>query len=73
MTSRVRVKDLQDQAQVGNVVKPQPVLYCPFCGAEYSADRRDYWDVADEHEFMCCNEPLLLVRMHTVYEEVNKP
>jgi hypothetical protein len=69
----VKVGDLQDQTMSGNVVKPQPFLYCQLCDAEYSANKGDYWDAADEHEFTHCGEPMHLVRKHVVYEKVNKP
>lgn len=46
---------------------PHPVLRCPSCGEEFSADRRDYaWFQPASHAFTCdrddCDEaPLQLV------------
>jgi len=31
-------------------------LYCPDCGAEWSATYGDYFMVDDDHEFTCWNE-----------------
>lgn len=35
----------------------QIFLYCPVCGAQYSAHRGDYWDVG--HKDLSCCEVLL--------------
>lgn len=29
------------------------VLHCPSCGAEYSGNAGDYWNLPDDHVFTC--------------------
>lgn len=50
----------------------QPILRCSCCGAEYSANPGDYWNVPADKEIICgeCNLPMDLVMVRTVYEPV---
>lgn len=46
-------------------------LYCSGCGAEYSADRRDYWLLAPNIQLRCqCPHrfPLAIVTKKTVFD-----
>jgi len=63
----IRVKDLKDQL---DTKEPRPILYCPICGAEYSAHAGDYFLARPDHVFVCCGEPMLLVTKRTVFTEV---
>jgi hypothetical protein len=43
----------------------------PRCGAEYSADPANYWDLPDTHVFKCeCGTAVSLVRIRRVVEVV---
>lgn len=64
-----RVKDPKDQ--IGMHIAARPILYCPNCGAEQSANAGDYWDRSPDHTFTCCNEPMRLVCKSVVYEVYN--
>ena len=55
--------------QIG-VPGPHPFLYCAICGGQYSANRGDYFAAAPDTVLTCCNEPMRLVRQHTIFEEV---
>ena len=59
----VKMKDLRDGQSYGT-------LLCLECHAHYSADRRDYWNTPSDHVFECCDEPMILVRITTTYEEI---
>jgi len=38
------------------------ILHCPACGAEYSGNAGDYWNLPDDHVFYCeCGEEMELV------------
>lgn len=37
------------------------ILHCEICGAEYSGNAGDYWDLPDDYAFMCCDEEMELV------------
>lgn len=38
------------------------ILHCPGCGAEYSGDRGDYWNLPEDYIFHCeCGEEMELV------------
>lgn len=63
----VTVSDLFDH--IGSK-EPRPILLCPRCGGEYSANKGDYWNHPQDYTFQCCDEPMLLVHKHTVYEEM---
>lgn len=44
------------------------ILYCEFCGSEYSSNPNDYF-LYDDCELDCCGEGLKLVRFVLRYEE----
>lgn len=53
---------------------PNTMLYCPHCGAEYSACRGDYF-LVDPHSVIHCGsctslQPLVLVKRVVEYREV---
>ena len=43
--------------------EPRRILYCPNCGAEYSGNAGDYWDLPDDYVFHCpdCGTEMELV------------
>tara|TARA_X000001382_G_C3120285_1_gene162915 strand:+ start:100 stop:303 length:204 start_codon:yes stop_codon:yes gene_type:complete len=48
-------------------------MLCPNqCGANYSANKNDYYTVGDDYLFTCdeCKEPLILVKKVVTYEEI---
>ena len=51
----MKVKHLTDQ-----IGKPGPsaILWCSYCGAEYSANAGDYFLAAPDTVLLCCEEPL---------------
>lgn len=63
----IRVKDLKNQIDSKG---PRPILYCPICGVEYSANAGDYFLARPDHIFICCGEPMLLVIKTTHFVEV---
>ena len=75
MSRLIRAKDLQHQIDVKG---PHPLLYCPRCGAEFSANLGDYWRCDPNMVLRCstlddvfggeCETPLQLVTKHTVYK-----
>ena len=42
------------------------ILYCEICGAEYSGNAGDYWNVPDNYVFTCCDTAMQLVTKKTV-------
>lgn len=63
----VTVADLKDQTLTAD----NAILYCPFCGVEFSANAGDYWSLPKTHKFLCpCGEAMKLVTKHTVYRRV---
>lgn len=36
------------------------IMYCDICGGVFSANAGDYWDVPDNHHFICCGETMEL-------------
>lgn len=63
----VRVKDLPTHGMIG----PFSVfLYCAICGAECSSHRGDYFMLSPDQTMMCCDEPMILARKHTIISEV---
>jgi len=51
--------DLADQ--ILNKDRADERLFCPACGAQYSANTGDYWNVPDDKEVYCeCGEPMVL-------------
>ena len=67
MARAVKVKDLPDRIGSNG---PRELLYCPQCGAEYSACKGDYFMASPEHVFRCCRRNMLLVTKREVYSEV---
>ena len=63
----VKVKDLKDQIGIN---EPPPFLYCLKCGAEYSANRADYFMARPERVFTCCKRKMVLVTKQVTYKEV---
>ena len=53
-------KNLKDQTD-------GTVMYCPICGAEYSATAGDYWNRPDDYEFKCCGETMVLGTFRRVF------
>ncbi len=49
---------------------PRPFLLCRVCGAECSAHRGDYVNLADSYTFKCCKLPMRLVVKTIVLTEV---
>jgi hypothetical protein len=68
----VYVSDLADQ--VLDKSRASEFLYCPGCGAEYSASAGDYWHLDKDQKLRCGNHrPLVdlqLVTKHSVIERV---
>jgi hypothetical protein len=48
---------------------PGSKMYCSLCGAEYSADHRDYFAASKDYVFTCCGKPVRLVRKITSFVE----
>ena len=65
--SKTTVADLKDTI---NVKGPRPFLLCKVCGAQYSANKADYWNAPVGHVFKCCGKPMAHVTERTVYTEV---
>jgi hypothetical protein len=40
------------------------VMWCAYCGSEYSAGAGDYWQYPDNHEFKCCGETMDIVKRY---------
>lgn len=40
-------------------------IYCPQCEGTFSATKGDYFMVAADHQFTCCNEPSWLCQRGT--------
>lgn len=47
------------------------VMYCKVCGAQYSANRGDYWDTPEEYVFKCCDKPMHLGIPYSGICEIN--
>ena len=67
----IRVQDLQDQIGMSG---PRPILYCPSCGGEFSANRGDYFWAAPGDVLRCqeCDTEFQLATKATVYREVSQ-
>lgn len=66
----ITVADLKDQTCVQD---RRTSLYCPSCGAHYSANRADYFLYPSTREFTCpdCNnEPMILANSRCGWESV---
>lgn len=61
----VTKKDLSDQ--ILNKKRVSEFLYCDLCGAEYSANSGDYWNLPDDYVFKCCDEPMMLATKNIHY------
>ena len=60
------IADLKDQIWPG----PHPILAC-YCGAEYSANKADYFLLPNDHEFVCeCGEILDVVVVETICRKI---
>jgi len=57
------VKNLKDQI----LTRDAKIMYCPYCGAEYSANKGDYWYLPENHKFICCDATMDLVVKKTSY------
>lgn len=68
----MKVKDLPTLTDTPH---PRPFAYCPECGAEWSADRGDYFLMVDEDTFDCgrCGAELELVTRETVHKPWKGP
>jgi hypothetical protein len=44
-----------------------PILHCPICGGEFSANSGDYFYLPSDKELTHCGEPLKYVFKRTVY------
>lgn len=64
------MRNLKNQTGVAG---PHPVMWCPRCGAEYSANKGDYWDVRADHKFTCCGRTMELVYVTRGHRQVRKP
>ena len=50
--------NMQDQSLTGD----HKILHCPNCGAEYSGNAGDYWNLPDDYVFICeCGQEMELV------------
>jgi len=63
----ITVKDLKDQTET---IENRPILFCPNCGAEHSANAGDYFMASPDHVFTCCDRPMLLVIKRIGYEVI---
>ena len=68
MSKNITVADLKDQTGTPN---PSPFLYCDDCGAEWSANKGDYFTHARDYVFTCCEQPMRLVRKVVSYVDVD--
>lgn len=58
----------------GGILEPiHPMLWCPECGEEFSANPSDYWSLPKDHVLKCIDcdgVPLVLAHKRTIYEEL---
>ncbi len=64
----IHVKDLKDQI---GMLGQRPFLKCFECGAEYSANKADYFDRPDNYVFKCCGKNMALVVKDEIYTTVD--
>jgi len=58
------LKNLKDQI----LSDDNRIMYCPLCGAEYSANSGDYFMLTNpNHKFKCCNNTMELVTKKLSY------
>jgi hypothetical protein len=67
MAKAIKVKDLRDQIGTDDT----SLLYCPKCGAEYSANAGDYFMANPETVFKHCGVNMQLVTKHTSYRHAS--
>lgn len=67
MSKLIKVGDLHDQIGYDG---PRSILYCSVCGAEYSANKGDYFALPDSHVFECCGFPCARVVKSEVFAHV---
>jgi hypothetical protein len=60
----MRVGQLKQQVSLKKIPENDRAayLYCKQCGAQYSANRGDYWHLADDFILRCCERPLVRCR-----------
>ena len=59
------VKNLKDQI----LTNDKTIAMCPACGAEYSANKGDYWNCKPETPLTCCEGLICeLVTKHAIYK-----
>jgi len=64
-TKLAYVKNLKDQI----LTNDRAIAVCPACGAEYSANKGDYWNWKPTEAIVCCDGLICeLMTKHTVYK-----
>jgi hypothetical protein len=59
------LKNLKDQI----LTRDNKIMYCPYCGAEYSANSGDYFMINNpNYKFQCCGITMELVTKQTIYK-----
>jgi len=59
------LKNLKDQILTDDC----RLMYCPYCGSEYSANAGDYFYINDlNHKFKCCGQTMELVKKVIIYK-----
>ena len=46
-----QIKNLKDQI----ITNDKKIAVCPCCGAEYSANKGDYWQLKESDYLTCCD------------------
>ena len=59
-------KNMVDQI----LTSDKKILHCTICGAEYSGNAGDYWNLPDNYVFTCCDNEMELVIKNTVINYV---
>ena len=67
ITEVITVVDLPQLTTQEGWKGPIPVLYCPECHQENSANARDYRNLPRDHEFYHCEYPMELVTKEIRY------
>lgn len=63
------IKNLSEQMNMKGI---RPIAVCPACGAEYSANKGDYWNLKPDDALTCCDGIICeLVTKHTIYKYVS--
>ena len=63
---KVTVENLSNQI---GTTGPRSILYCPSCGAQFSANSGDYWNLPSGHVFKHCRRNMWLGYMVTTFEQ----